>query len=66
MKKIIFNIAISAVMGFAISFVINYFIVPIPNSLIAHAFGNGMSGFMSGFMGMLMFFIMNKNARKMM
>jgi len=66
MKKIIINIAIAAAMGFALSFVINYFLVPIPNSLIDHALANGISGFMAGLMGMLMFFVTNKNVRKMM
>lgn len=66
MKKMILNIAIAALMGFALSFVINYFLVPIPESLIGHALANGISGLMAGLMGMLMFFVTNKNVRKMM
>ena len=42
---------ISAVLGFSISFAINYFLVSAADSQISYAFNNGMSGLFSGFFG---------------
>jgi hypothetical protein len=33
------------------SFVINYFLLPLPETVFANALGNGISGLISGFMG---------------
>jgi hypothetical protein len=33
------------------SFAMNYFLFPLPETVIGNALGNGMSGFLSGFMG---------------
>jgi len=33
------------------SFVMNYFIFPMPHTIISNAVGNGLSGLISGFMG---------------
>ncbi len=38
-------------MGFIISAVANYYIIPIPGDMAGHAINNGMSGLFSGFMG---------------
>jgi hypothetical protein len=37
--------------GFVFSAMINYFILPMPESLLGSALDNGMSGLISGFMG---------------
>lgn len=46
-------------MGLLISFLLNYFLIPMPTTVLANALGNGisglMSGFMGGFMGLLMY-----------
>ncbi len=66
MKRMVINIAIAAAFGFAISFIINNFLTPIPETRMQHAIGNGISGLMSGLMGMLMFFVTNKDIREQM
>ena len=40
-----------AFFGFAISFLLNYFLFPVPDSQISNAISNGMSGLFSGFFG---------------
>jgi hypothetical protein len=40
-----------AVLGFVISSLANYFIIPIPVDTPGHAINNGISGAFSGFMG---------------
>ena len=42
---------IGGIGGLIFSMVINYFILPIPETVFANAFGNGISGLISGFMG---------------
>ena len=42
---------IGGVGGLIFSMVINYFVIPMPESLIGNALGNGISGLISGFMG---------------
>ena len=42
---------IGALGGFAMSFLMNYFVFPVPHSVLQKAVGNGMSGVLSGFMG---------------
>ena len=37
--------------GLVFSIIINYFILPMPETLFANALGNGISGLISGFMG---------------
>lgn len=37
--------------GLVISFLVNYFIIPMPETIFANAMGNGISGLISGFMG---------------
>ena len=54
MKPILKAALISGLMGFVISFLLNYFIFPVPTTELASAFGNGMSGLFSGFMGAYM------------
>ncbi len=44
---------IGGIMGLPISFALNYFLVPMPETVLANALGNGISGLMSGFMGAL-------------
>jgi hypothetical protein len=42
---------IGGIGGLVVSMVINYFILPMPETVFANALGNGISGLMSGFMG---------------
>jgi hypothetical protein len=42
---------IGALGGFLMSFHMNYFVLPLPHSVLGNALGNGMSGILSGFMG---------------
>ncbi len=42
---------IGAAMGLIFSFLVNYFLMPVPVSEASNATGNGISGFISGFMG---------------
>ncbi len=65
MKRMVTNIAIAAVFGFVISFAINQ-LTPIPETRMQHAIANGISGLMAGLMGMLMFFVTNKDVREQM
>jgi hypothetical protein len=37
--------------GLVVSMVINYYILPMPETVFANALGNGISGLMIGFMG---------------
>lgn len=63
MKRMIINVAIAAVVGLLYSFFINYLFVPVPKSVFSNSLGNAISGFMSGLMGLLMFFVANKDVR---
>jgi len=38
-------------MGFLMSFLLNFFLIPFPESVAMNAVGNGISGLVSGFMG---------------
>ncbi|MEG0377461.1 MAG: hypothetical protein RR614_03175 [Eubacterium sp.] len=38
-------------MGLLVSFLLNYFVLPIPLTIFSNAMGNGISGLISGFMG---------------
>jgi len=42
---------VGGIMGFILSTLMNYFIFPLPNAILASALGNGLSGLLSGFMG---------------
>ena len=42
---------IGGIGGLVVSMVNNYFILPMPETVLANALGNGISGLMSGFMG---------------
>ena len=42
---------IGGIGGLVVSMVINYFILPMPETVLANALGTGISGLMSGFMG---------------
>lgn len=42
---------IGGIGGLIVSTLINYFILPVPETAVANALGNGISGLMSGFMG---------------
>lgn len=59
---------ISAAFGFTLSFLVNYFLVPFPETLLVNAFNNGISGFfsgfMGGFMGLFMYLKMNRKVVK--
>ena len=60
MSEVIKAAIIGGVMGLIPSFLINYFLMPMPDTVLANAIGNGMSGlisgFMEGFMGLLVYF----------
>lgn len=45
---------ISGAVGLTVSFLLNYFVIPVPETELANAFGNGMSGMISGFAGAYM------------
>lgn len=59
MKAAIMSGLFGGIMGLLISFAMNYFVIPMPETVLANALGNGisglMSGFMGGFMGLLMY-----------
>lgn len=42
---------IGGLVGAVASFLINYFLVPVPESELLNGLGNGISGLISGFMG---------------
>ena len=42
---------IGGFMGLAVSFLLNYFVIPMPDSVIGVALGNAISGLISGFLG---------------
>ena len=42
---------VGGVMGFTMSALANYYVVPMPSTLAGVAIGNGLSGLISGFMG---------------
>lgn len=42
---------IGATLGCCFSFLVNYYLVPMPSTIFGNALGNGISGVMSGFMG---------------
>ena len=50
-KEALINGAIAGIIGFVASMLMNYFIIPFPESVLANAVGNGFSGLISGFMG---------------
>ena len=50
-KAILSGAFISACMGFIVSFLMNYFVVPIPKSVFTNRLNNAISGAISGFMG---------------
>jgi len=56
MSEVIKAAIIGGVMGLIPSFLINYFLAPMPESVLANAIGNGISGLISGFMGLLVYF----------
>lgn len=53
-------------MGFGMSFLVNYFFIPVPETIISNSADNGISGlisgFMGGFMGLLMYFQSSQKA----
>ncbi|MBP9078431.1 MAG: hypothetical protein KBG02_16295 [Haliscomenobacter sp.] len=53
-----------AIAGMAFSALVNYFFLPVPETVFLHAFGNGMSGLASGFMGGFMAIKTLKEKRK--
>lgn len=58
MKKIVISSVISGVIGLTISVLINYYLIPVPKDVTAHAMNNGISGLLSGFIGTFMAFTM--------
>lgn len=47
-KELIKSIIPSAVACTLISFLLNYFVIPMPDNIMGHAIGNGVSGLFSG------------------
>jgi hypothetical protein len=65
MPEIIKAATIGGIMGLLPSFLLNYFLIPMPETALANALGNGLSGLISGFMGGFMgLFIYFKQAGK--
>lgn len=60
--EIIKGALISAIFGFTISFALNYWLIPVPETELANAIGTGISGFMSGFIGAFMTSLTQKKA----
>ena len=56
------NCFIAGIMGFIMSFLVNYFFIPMPESITVNSIGNGLSGFMSGFFGIAMFLLIGKKS----
>lgn len=54
------NALISGVMGALISGIMVYFVIPFPETMLANVINNAMSGFISGFMGLLIFLLQNR------
>ena len=49
------------IMGFVVSFLMNYFIVPVPQTRISHAIGNGITGLFTALVtGLVLFLLMRK------
>lgn len=53
----------SAVLSFTACAIMMYFVIPVPDSVVAHAVGNGISGLISGFIASVIAF---KQATKFM
>ena len=67
MKQIFITGVIGGLMGLIISFSINFFLIPLPETVLTNASGNGISGLISGFMGGfigLMMYLKNLNSRE--
>lgn len=50
-KKAFISGLIGAAFGFIFSGLINYYLLPFPETIFDHALSNGLSGMFSGFMG---------------
>ena len=50
-KEALINGAIAGFIGFVMSMIMNYFVIPFPATVLSNAVGNGISGLISGFMG---------------
>jgi hypothetical protein len=55
--------AMGALMGFIMSALVNFYLVPMPSTLAHNAIGNGMSGLISGFMGGFMGVLIDSRQR---
>ena len=55
--------AMGALMGFIMSALVNFYLVPMPSTLAHNAIGNGMSGLVSGFMGGFMGVLIDSRQR---
>ena len=53
-----------ALMGFVMSALVNFYLLPLPSTLAHNAIGNGMSGLISGFMGGFMGVLMDSRQRR--
>lgn len=51
MKQTLKSGILGGVMGCIVSFGVNYFLLPAPETIMENAAGNGVSGLASGFMG---------------
>ncbi len=51
-------------MGFVMSALVNFYLLPLPSTLAHNAIGNGMSGLISGFMGGFMGVLMDSRQRR--
>ena len=55
---------IGGVMGFIMSALSNYYLLPMPSTLLWVAIGNGVSGLISGFMGGFMGVLIDSRRRR--
>ncbi len=64
-KEIVMSMILSGIFSFIMSFCLNYFVTGMPDSLMVHALGNGLSGLSSAAFSMFLsfnvfFFMMRK------
>lgn len=55
-KEIAVSMIISGIGSFILSFCVNYFLTGMPDSVMAHAMGNGISGLLSGALSVFLSF----------
>lgn len=60
------NGVMGGLMGFIISALSNYYLIPMPSTLAGIAIGNGISGLISGFMGGFIGILIDSRQRRKM